>query len=133
MQRLIDKLAFIYLVDQRILSTRSQGKDTYYIPGGKREQGETDHEALIREIKEELSVDLLPESLKFFCQFEAQAHGQASGIVVRMTCYTGQFVGTLRAAAEIEEIVWLQYNDRVKTSPVDHLIFDFLKEQGLLM
>jgi len=38
----IDKLAWIYIKDKKILSTRSQSKDTYYIPGGKREGEETD-------------------------------------------------------------------------------------------
>ena len=35
----IDKVAFLYLQDGKILSTRSKGKDKYYIPGGKREAG----------------------------------------------------------------------------------------------
>ena len=38
----IDKIAWIRLEDGKILSTRSRGKDVYYIPGGKREPGETD-------------------------------------------------------------------------------------------
>ena len=33
----IDKIAFIYLKDKKILSTLSKGKDAYYIPGGKRD------------------------------------------------------------------------------------------------
>ncbi len=37
----IDKVAFLYLQDGKILSTRSKGKDKYYIPGGKRVAGET--------------------------------------------------------------------------------------------
>ncbi|HCI80446.1 MAG TPA: DNA mismatch repair protein MutT, partial [Ktedonobacter sp.] len=77
---MIDKLAWIHIVDRRILSTRSKGKDTYYIPGGKREQGETDEATLIREIREELSIDLLPGSITFFGTFQAQAHGQAEGV-----------------------------------------------------
>ena len=41
---------FLYLVDSKLLSTRSKGKDTYYIPGGKREGNESDIETLIREV-----------------------------------------------------------------------------------
>jgi 8-oxo-dGTP diphosphatase len=52
MPTLIDKLAWIYIENKHLLSTRSKGKDTYYIPRGKRELGETDQEALLREIKE---------------------------------------------------------------------------------
>lgn len=56
----IDKLAFIYLNNRQILMTLSKGKDTYYIPGGKREGDESDEAALMREVKEELSVNIDP-------------------------------------------------------------------------
>ena len=132
MAKLIDKVAWIYLVDKRILCTRSKGKDTYYLPGGKREGSESDQETLIREIREELSVDVKPETINFFGRFEAQAHGHSEGIVVQMSCYTAEYTGTLQAAAEIDEVVWLSYQDKAKTSLVDHLIFDTLHEKGLL-
>jgi 8-oxo-dGTP pyrophosphatase MutT (NUDIX family) len=60
---LIDKIAWVHLHDGQLLSTRSRGKNRYYIPGGKREPGETDEQTLLREIKEELTVDLDPASL----------------------------------------------------------------------
>lgn len=132
MQKLIDKLAWIEIQDKKILTTKSFGKDKLYIPGGKRELGETDDEALLREIKEELDVNLSAFSLKLVGVFEAQAHGQPDGVIVRMTCYTGQYEGELKACSEIEEIQWLRWSDKDKTSHVDHLIFDFLKQQGLL-
>ena len=39
---MIDKIAWVHLVGGRILSTRSRGKAVYYLPGGKREPGESD-------------------------------------------------------------------------------------------
>jgi 8-oxo-dGTP pyrophosphatase MutT (NUDIX family) len=128
----IDKLAWIHIVDRRILSTRSIGKDTYYIPGGKREERETDQEALIREVKEELTIDLAPETIQFVGQFEAQAHGKPEGTVVRMTCYTASYIGEIKPDSEIEEIVWFQHRDKDKSSPVDKIIFDWLKEKNLI-
>ena len=128
----IDKLALIYLEDRKILSTRSIGKDVWYITGGKREVGESDIQALTREVKEELSVDLLPESIKKYGVFEAQAHGKPEGTIVRMTCYTAEFSGEVQAASEIDEVKFLTYADKFSTSPVDHLIFDDLKSKGLL-
>lgn len=55
--RIIDKLAWIAIDNKMVLSTRSFGKDKFYIPGGKREAGESDEQALLREIKEELNVE----------------------------------------------------------------------------
>ena len=128
----IDKVAFLYLQDGKILSTRSKGKDKYYIPGGKRETGETDIETLIREVKEELSVDIIESSAKLYGVFEAQAHGKAEGVIVKMTCYTAEYIGELKADSEIAEIVWLTTADIEAVSPVDKLIFADLKEKGLL-
>jgi 8-oxo-dGTP pyrophosphatase MutT (NUDIX family) len=130
--KVIDKLAWIEIKHQKILSTRSYNKDKYYIPGGKRESGETDEQALCREIKEELSVDLHPGTLQLIGIFQAQAHGHPEGTLVKMTCYSATYTGILQAAAEIEEIIWLQYADKDKIAPVDILIFDFLKAQNLL-
>ncbi len=129
----IDKIAFLYLKEGQILSTRSKGKDKYYIPGGKREGNETDLETLIREVKEELTVDIIPETAEFFGVFEAQAHGKAEGVIVRMTCYTANFSGELKADSEIAEVVWLNYCDIENVSPVDKLIFEDLHTKGLLL
>ena len=44
----IDKIAFIVLKNSKILSSKSKGKNKFYITGGKREKGESDKETLIR-------------------------------------------------------------------------------------
>lgn len=128
----IDKLAFIDVRDHKVLSTLSKGKDTWYIPGGKREKGETDKEALMREVKEELSVDLVSDSIVYYGTFEAQAHGKSEGTVVRMTCYTGNYKGQFHASSEVAEFRYVDFSWKEKSSPVDTLIFDDLKSKGLL-
>jgi len=131
--QMIDKVALIYLVNGKILSTRSKGKDKYYLPGGKREKNETDIQTLVREIKEELTVDIIESSAELYGVFEAQAHGHAEGILVRMTCYTADFSGALKAESEISEVVWLAFDDIERVSPVDKLIFRDLYDKGLLV
>ncbi|MCY9590294.1 NUDIX domain-containing protein [Paenibacillus chitinolyticus] len=129
----IDKIAWIYVENGRILSARSKGKDTYYIPGGKRDPGETDTDTLVREVEEEVSVRIKPETVSHFGTFEAQAHGKEEGVLVRMACYQADFEGDLSPASEIEELVWLAYGDREHVSPVSRLIFDRLHELKLLL
>lgn len=128
----IDKLAWIELQNKSILSTKSYGKNKYYIPGGKRESSETDEQALVREIQEELTVHLNPNTMKFMGVFEAQAHGHPTGTMVKMTCYAAEYSGTLQASSEIESLKWLTYADKDKISEVDKLIFDYLKQNNLL-
>ncbi len=128
----IDKLAFIELKDRKVLETCSYKKDKWYIPGGKRESGETDQAALTREVKEELQIDLVPETIKHYGTFEAQAHGKPEGTLVRMTCYTAEYNGMLTPSAEVEKMDWFDYSKRENVSPVDQLIFDDLKRKNLI-
>lgn len=129
----IDKIALLYLKDGQILSTLSKGKDTYYLPGGKRELNETDEHTLIRECKEELTIDIKEDTIKYYGTFKAQAHGKAEGIIVKMTCYTAEFVGEIKPSSEIQEIRWLNYKDIDIISPVDKLIFNDLYKKGILI
>ena len=128
----IDKLAFIEIRNRKVLETCSYGKDKWYIPGGKREAGESDEQALTREMKEELLVDLIPETIKHYGTFEAQAHGKPEGTIVRMTCYTAKYNGTLSPSAEVEKLDWFDYSKRGDVSPVDQLIFDDLEAKNLI-
>lgn len=128
----IDKLAFVYIRDGKVLSSMSCGKDTWYIPGGKREAGEDDETALQRGVTEELSVELKPETIKHYGTFEAQAHGKLEGTIMRMSCYMAEFDGEPRAANEIERIAFFSYHDEFKRGPVDILILDDLYAKGLI-
>ncbi len=131
--KMIDKLAWIEIKNGKILSTKSFNKDKYYIPGGKREDGESDVQALTREISEELQVQLIPDSIRYMGTFEAQADSHPEGILVKMTCYTAEYTGELKASAEIEWMEWLSYSDLESVSAVDKIIFKQLKEQGKLL
>ncbi len=121
---MIDKVAWILVQDGKVLSARSKGKDIYYFPGGKREPGENDTETLVREIEEELTVRIKPDTVRPFGIFEAEADGKAAGVRVRMVCYTADYEGRLSPAAEIEELAWLGENDRNRVSAVSQLVFD---------
>ena len=132
MDNVVDKIAWNHLEQGRILGARSRGKDAYYLPGGKREPGESDLDTVVREIDEEVSLTLDPATAAHLGTFEAQAHGRPDGVTVRMTCYTADHRGTPTPRNEIEEVVWLTYADRPRVSPVNQLIFDHLHRTGLL-
>jgi 8-oxo-dGTP diphosphatase len=132
MANIIDKVAWVHIVDRRVLMTRSHGKDAYYLPGGKREPGESDATCLRREVREELSVDLKPETLRKLGVWEAQAHGKPEGVKIVMPCYEADYAGELQASAEIEEFVWLTHADRERTGPVGQIVFDWLHARGAL-
>ncbi|PXX70913.1 ADP-ribose pyrophosphatase YjhB (NUDIX family) [Nocardia tenerifensis] len=129
--RLIDTVAWVRIEGGRILCARPRGKDVFYIPGGKREGAETDLQTLVREIEEELTVALLPETVAHVGTYEA-VHAPEQALVVRMSCYTADYRGTLSASSEIEEMAWFSYADRALVPPVDQLLFDDLVDAGQL-
>jgi 8-oxo-dGTP diphosphatase len=128
----VDKIAFIQTKNGQLLSTKSKGKSKYYIPGGKRSAGETDEQTLVREISEELSVQINKQTIEYVGTFKAQSDGAKDGVLVKMTCYKAEYEGVLKAANEIAEIKWLNYKDLDIVSEVDKKIFEFLKEKGAL-
>ena len=130
---LIDTVAWVCLENGRILCARPRGKDIFYIPGGKREGAESDLQALLREITEELTVALLPETVRHIGTYEAdQPGGHPGGAVVRMSCYAAGYSGTLTPSSEIDEFAWFSYADRPRVPLVDQLLFDDLRAAGEL-
>ena len=128
----IDKIAFIETRNGQVLSTKSKGKTKYYIPGGKRERGESDAQTLVREIAEELNVKIDIDTIEYVGTFKAQSDGAKDGVLVKMTCYKAKYKGNMKPTSEIEEIRWLNYKDLDIISAVDKKIFKFLKERGEL-
>ena len=132
MGEVIDKIAWIHTKDGKILSTLSRGKNVFYIPGGKREGNETDEQTLVREIKEELDVDIVLDSVEYLGVYEAQSDGAEEGVKVKMTSYIGDYVGELKASSEIERFEWLSMSDIKKVSAVDKIIYLDLFSRGLI-
>lgn len=132
MGEIIDKIAWIHTKNGKILSTLSKGKSTFYIPGGKREGVESDHETLIREIKEELNVDIVLDTVEYLGVYEAQSDGDAEGVRIIMTSYIGDYVGELKASSEIDRFEWHTMSDIKKVSAVDKIIYLDLFSRGLI-
>jgi len=134
---LIDTVAWVRVERGRVLCARPRGRDVFYVPGGKREAGESDLEVLLREISEELTVALLPATVRPVGVYEARQPAVSPGpsepvVLVRMSCYTGDYRGTLAPSSEIDELAWFGYADRPRVPAVDQLLFDDLAAAGRL-
>ncbi len=60
----------VIVKDDKYLVQNIGGKDYYVLPGGHVRVGETSEEALIREIKEEVGIDIVREDFRLFCYHE---------------------------------------------------------------
>ena len=100
---MIDKIGAIILDSKRMLVARTRGLDTFFIPGGKRKQGENDMQALEREIVEELGAKTV--NPKYYNTFFAKSHDDADE--VRVIAYFVELDRVPKASSEIEEILWI--------------------------
>lgn len=130
--RIINKSAWLHINDRKVLFVRSKGKDKFYSLGGKPEPGETKIEALVREVKEEVSVDLVHDSVTELFSFSAEAHGQTEPALVNITCFKAEYEGELTPSSEIEEMAWWNSNNMKAATEPGKFILNWLKEQDLI-
>lgn len=90
----------------RTLLVRKRGTAAFMQPGGKRAEGETEIEALEREILEELGCRLERASCRALGRFRALAANEP-GSMVEAELFAVTLAGEARPSAEIEEAVWI--------------------------
>lgn len=126
---LIDVVAWIYVRDRKILCARTTGKDVFYLPGGKRERGETDCEALCREVKEELDISLIAETMTELVVVQEIAHGYMEPTGVIMRCFEAAYTGEITPNSEIDEIAWLNYTNLDQCAPATQRVLEYVYQQ----
>ncbi|RFU37912.1 NUDIX domain-containing protein [Actinomadura logoneensis] len=128
----LDVVAWVHVVDGRLLAVRSRGRDLLYLPGGKREPGEDDWSAVAREVREELGVTLDRPSFERLGVLRAPAHDQPGHSHVRMACFTAGHFGEITARGEVDEFRYVGRADRSLLAPASAAAFDLAAEHGLL-
>lgn len=126
---MIDKIAWMPVRDRKVLFARSKGQTLFYCAGGKREKGESDPEALIREVREEVAVELDVDTIEHIHTFIGPSH---TGGQMSMACYEAAHIGELTPSNEVEEIAWFTTTDKHRTTPMGCMILDWYKEQNLI-
>ena len=125
-----DKIALLVIKDRKVLMARSKGIEHFYMPGGKRDKGESDVECLVRECKEELGIDVDPTSAVLYGVFSSYAYVDKP--LAKLSMYQANYTGTPTPTSEIEEIGWLAYSDRQKAIGSGRILLDELYWKGLI-
>src|SRR5262245_24473423 len=102
------RIAAALIVDQagKMLLVRKRGTIAFMQAGGKIERLETPHDALSRELAEELRIDLGSVPHEFIGHFAAQAAHEEDCVVAADIFYV-RIPGAVAPSAEIEEIAWI--------------------------
>jgi len=77
----------LVIKERKLLLAFSKNKQCFYLPGGKVDAGESEKEALCREIMEELNVAMTTEELEYYTHISAPAFGEKSGVIMEQDCY----------------------------------------------
>lgn len=97
--------------DGRMLLVRKRNTLFFMQPGGKPDADETPEQALIRELNEELQLDVTFEQLHPLGQFTDIAANEVNHTVIADMFRIETINGDIVPAAEIEEILWLSPTD----------------------
>ncbi|WP_073446777.1 GNAT family N-acetyltransferase [Streptomyces yunnanensis] len=124
-------VSWLHVRDGRLLSVRTRGNDTFYLPGGKYEPGETARQALARELSEELGLRIPAEELSEAFVVHDVAHGK-NGRRLHMTCFVGGPQDIEPAPGrEIAEYAWFDREESfVRCAPAHRQVVDRLVAQG---
>lgn len=101
----LDCACLVSLREDRLLLVRVRDNEKWYLPGGKIERGETPEGTLVRELREELKVELSPLGLTYVAVVEGPAYGRAG--TVRLNCYKSAEAFVPVPSSEISECDWL--------------------------
>lgn len=123
----IEVVAAIIRKEDKIFATqRGYGdfKDWWEFPGGKMEAGETPEEALKREIREELSTEIMVD--EFICTVEYDY----PNFHLTMHCFLCSLLTESLHLNEHEAARWLTKNDweSVKWLPADMIVIEKLRD-----
>lgn len=131
----IHKAGAVILKDKKLLLLKSKGKEVFVAPGGKLEKDEDTKTALIRELKEELGIDVEKVDIEEFNTSYAQATGNESKMLRMDTCLVKKYQGELKPDNEIEEMLWINSKipEGIKIGSIfKHKIIPKLKENNLI-
>lgn len=101
---MIKKIAAIIIKDNHILSvSKKKAPELFMLPGGKYEKNENDYEALSRELREELNVDI--RKMIFFGDYQDTSMLEDEKLFLRT--YITYIKGEPRLDNEICDIKWI--------------------------
>jgi 8-oxo-dGTP pyrophosphatase MutT (NUDIX family) len=124
----------ILIKDKKLLLAFSKNKKAWYLPGGKVDANESSIEAIQREIKEELNLDIDPVKLKFYCHIKVQAYGEQQHLMMEQDCFLYETKQEITPNNEIEAIAYFDREKYLKNpAQVEGVlkVFDHLEQDGL--
>jgi 8-oxo-dGTP diphosphatase len=116
---------------RRLLVVRPHGQDAFFLPGGVPEPLETLEETTVREVAEEVGIDLLADDLELFAEIVTAAHGRP-GTDVRLVTFLSPSDAVPTPIGEIAEVAWFTAADEDRCAPAIQQLIRLLVESDLM-
>ncbi|RIL72951.1 NUDIX domain-containing protein [Staphylococcus devriesei] len=112
----------VCLVEERedqILLVQVRNREKYYFPGGKIDEGETQLEAIQREIKEELQLEFSPQDFTYIGTVVGDAYPQPDTLTELNGFKINKQIDwdNVKIDHEITDIRWFDKNDTALIAP----------------
>ena len=125
-------VGLLIIENKKVLMVKEFGQDFYSLPGGGLEEGETKEQALLREIKEEINVEVV--DCKIYKEYNLPARLEKT--MMRFIVYTGKVKGEIQCTSHIEEIKWIDSQFASKNLKIGNItsmkLFPELKKEDLI-
>jgi 8-oxo-dGTP pyrophosphatase MutT (NUDIX family) len=112
---MIKTSALISVKNNKMLLVRVRDNTIWYFPGGKIESGETYLQTVIRELDEELNIQMSAEQLSYLGEIITDNHDRTD--MVSVHCYAGGITQKIEPAEEISELKWFDLDDTEFMAP----------------
>lgn len=126
----VEKVGWVHIVDRRLLVGRNRGRTLFYLPGGAREDGESDLQTLAREVTEELGATIRLESVSHVGTYVVFRDGRDD--LITFIAYTAEHEGDLTPHSEVEELAWVTSADGTRVTEAERELMATLVDRDLI-
>ena len=112
---MIKTAALVCVQERKVLLVRVRDNTIWYFPGGKIDAGESADEAVLREVKEELDIELSNADISYLGETVTDNHDRTDTVSIQ--CFAATINQKIEPCAEISEIRWFDLDAQEFMSP----------------
>lgn len=118
----------VVIQNKNVLVVRK--RNTWILPGGKPQEGESDIQCLIREVTKEEIPGTRLTNLRFYGEFRGKTPHRGDLLLARV--YLAEIQGEIKSGAEITDARWVRKPENYNLSEITGKIIKHLRKKGYL-
>ena len=132
MEKVLDLASWLRMKNDTVLTSIPSKSGLLNIASGVVEEESSFQEVLFRDVNEEVRLEGLLDHVEYSSSYQAVAQTDGHGVVLKMTYYIGDYVGSQNLRSSIDRKEWSAMSDIRKIAAVDKLVYFSLFAKGLV-